>query len=193
MKRSKDSSAPEEERQVADGDEAVSSADATSDPGAGAPPEGGADGADEPTGEQLSFFVDRLQRLQAEFDNFRRRSQQELREREERTTARIFRSVLSIVDDLRLAAQAEEQAGEGISQGLKIILDKVSKVLSEFAIEEISAVGEPFDPQWHEAMIHQESEESPPGSVLQELERGYRLRETLVRPARVIVAKGREG
>ena len=101
--------------------------------------------------------------------------------------------MLSVVDDLRLAAQAEEKATDGVSEGLQIILDKVQTMLGEFSIEEIPAVGEPFDPAWHEAMIHQESEEVAPGSVVGELERGYRLRETLVRPARVIVAKGREG
>ena len=145
------------------------------------------------TDEQVRFYVDRLQRMQAEFENFRRRSQQELRDRETRTAAKIFRSVLTVVDDLRLAAQAEEQSADGVSEGLKIILDKVASVLGEFSIEEIPAVGEPFDPQWHEAMIHQESDEVAPGAVLQELERGYRLGETLVRPARVIVAKQKEG
>ena len=142
--------------------------------------------------ESVAYYIDRLQRMQAEFENFRRRSQQELREREERVTARVFRSVLTVVDDLRNAAQAEESRGDGVSEGLKIILDKVTHVLGEFSIEEIPAVGEPFDPMVHEAMIHQESDEVASGSILQELERGYRLKETLIRPARVIVAKGKD-
>ena len=201
MKRSKDQSTPPEGTPVAEESDVVQSDESIDASLAGgesaSTDESAADSKQsdeqEAPEEQVGFYVDRLQRLQAEFDNFRRRSQQELRDREERTTARIFRSVLSVVDDLRLAAQAEEKATDGVSEGLQIILDKVQTMLGEFSIEEIPAVGEPFDPAWHEAMIHQESEEVAPGSVVGELERGYRLRETLVRPARVIVAKGREG
>ncbi|MGA1779906.1 MAG: nucleotide exchange factor GrpE [Planctomycetota bacterium] len=142
--------------------------------------------------EQIGFYVDRLQRMQAEFENFRRRSQQELREREARTTVRIFQSILPVVDDLRLAARTEEQGSEGANEGLRIILDKLSGLLGELSIEEIPAEGEPFDPQWHEALLHQESDDVDPGCIVQELERGYRLGETLIRAARVIVSKGKE-
>ncbi|MGA1202752.1 MAG: nucleotide exchange factor GrpE, partial [Planctomycetota bacterium] len=131
--------------------------------------------------EQIGFYVDRLQRMQAEFENFRRRSQQELREREARTTVRIFQSILPVVDDLRLAARTEEQGSEGANEGLRIILDKLSGLLGELSIEEIPAEGEPFDPQWHEALLHQESDDVDPGCIVQELERGYRLGETLIR------------
>jgi len=142
--------------------------------------------------EQIGFYVDRLQRMQAEFENFRRRSQQELREREARTTVRIFQSILPVVDDLRLAARTEEQGSEGANEGLRIILDKLSGLLGELSIEEIPAEGEPFDPQWHEALLHQESDDVDPGCIVQELERGYRLGETLIRASRVIVSKGKE-
>lgn len=142
--------------------------------------------------EQIGFYVDRLQRMQAEFENFRRRSQQELREREARTTVRIFQSILPLVDDLRLAARTEEQGSEGANEGLRIILDKLSGLLGELSIEEIPAEGEPFDPQWHEALLHQESDDVDPGCIVQELERGYRLGETLIRASRVIVSKGKE-
>ncbi|MHC4936442.1 MAG: nucleotide exchange factor GrpE [Planctomycetota bacterium] len=151
---------------------------------------GGASGAD--SEEQIGFYVDRLQRMQAEFENFRRRSQQELREREARTTVRIFQSILPVVDDLRLAARTEEQGSEGANEGLRIILDKLSGLLGELSIEEIPAEGEPFDPQWHEALLHQESDDVDPGCIVQELERGYRLGETLIRASRVIVSKGKE-
>ena len=194
MKKKHEPVTPEEECASAE-EVGTDEAAATGDPDLSAG-ESAADSTSEDeasTDEQVRFYVDRLQRMQAEFENFRRRSQQELRDRETRTAAKIFRSVLTVVDDLRLAAQAEEQSADGVSEGLKIILDKVASVLGEFSIEEIPAVGEPFDPQWHEAMIHQESDEVAPGAVLQELERGYRLGETLVRPARVIVAKQREG
>jgi len=146
--------------------------------------------------EQERFYVERLQRMQAEFENFRRRTQQELRDREERTIVQIFRSVLPVVDALRLASESvgeAEDSQESVSVGLKLILDKVTALLGEFPIEEVPAVGEPFDPEWHEALVHQESDEVSPGCVLQELERGYRLRDTLVRAARVIVAKAPEG
>ncbi len=151
------------------------------------------DDLEDESATQLLMYIDRLQRLQAEFDNFRKRSQQELRDREERTIARVIRQILPVIDDLRHAARAEEQAGEGIGEGLRIILDKVGALLLELSIEEIPAKGEPFDPRWHEAMVHQESDEVSPGAVLTELERGYRLRDTLVRPARVIVAKSPKG
>jgi len=155
--------------------------------------EGGAAApAPAPETPPLQLYIDRLQRLQADFDNFRRRSNQELREREDRTVAQVFRRLLPVVDDLRLAARAEEQSAEGITAGLRIILDKVAALLGEFSIEEISPVGSPFDPRWHEALAHRPSESAAPGVVLDELERGYRLRDLLVRPARVIVAKAPE-
>jgi molecular chaperone GrpE len=97
-----------------------------------------------------------------------------------------------VVDDLRLAARADERSEEGITEGLRIILDKVAALLGEFAIEEIPAIGSPFDPRWHEALAHQPTESAPPGVVLDEFERGYRLRDLLVRPARVVVAKAPE-
>ena len=146
--------------------------------------------------EQERFYVERLQRMQAEFENFRRRTQQELRDREERTIVQIFRSVLPVVDALRLASESvgdSEDSQESVTVGLKLILDKVTALLGEFSIEEVPAVGEPFDPEWHEALVHQESDEVAAGSVLQELERGYRFRDTLVRAARGIVAKALEG
>jgi len=192
MDRERAPGAPGEERAPEHADATVAEgAEPAAPPEQPEPREGDAQAA-AAEAAQIQLYIDRLQRLQAEFDNFRRRSQQELREREDRTIAQVFRRLLPVVDDLRLAARAEEQTDEGITEGLRIILDKVSALLGEFSIEEIPAVGSAFDPRWHEALVHHPSESAPPGVVLDELERGYRLRDLLVRPARVVVAKAPE-
>jgi molecular chaperone GrpE len=97
-----------------------------------------------------------------------------------------------VVDDLRQAALVEQRAGAGVSEGLRITLDRVAALLREFSIVEIAAVGEKFDPRWHEALVHRESDAQAPGTVLELLEEGYRLGDTLVRPSRVVVAKSPE-
>ncbi|MFQ5655819.1 MAG: nucleotide exchange factor GrpE [Planctomycetota bacterium] len=141
--------------------------------------------------KQLAFYVDQLQRSRAELDNFRRRTVAERGSVERRIGIDIFRRILPLLDDLEMALEAQEGQEEThpLHKGLEMIVDKFERVLAESGIEPIEAVGEPFDPRWQEALFEVESNEVSPGAVAEVLERGYRLGDDLIRPARVKVAK----
>lgn len=138
--------------------------------------------------EENEFLLSQLQRARAELENFRRRTSEERHLQRHRVTAEIFREILRLHDDLELAVRSEED-GDQLREGLRIIVDKFEQLLADHGIEAIAAVGQPFDPTWHEAMFHVETDDRPEGEVLDELERGYRIGDSLIRPARVTVAK----
>lgn len=138
--------------------------------------------------EERQFLLDQLQRSRAELENFRRRTAEQRRVQERRLTGDIVRRVLPLFDDLRLAHASAPSGGE-LSEGVRIILDEFRQILESFGVVAIEAVGQPFDPEWHEALFQEETTAVPDGEVLGELERGYRIGDELIRPARVKVAK----
>lgn len=154
--------------------------------------------------EENQFLLDQLQRSRAELKNFRRRTAEERSQHELRATADLFRRVLPLFDSLIRAmnagekSEAEEEtdtatALEKLREGVRIIVDEFHRLLGELRIEVIAAAGEPFDPAVHEAVFQKETDEYPPGQVIEEFERGYRAGEILVRAAKVIVAKAPAG
>jgi molecular chaperone GrpE len=80
---------------------------------------------------------------------------------------------------------------KSIAQGLEMVLAQFQQVLREAGVETVDAVGQPFDPHRHEALGHQESEDHPEGHVMMQMRKGYKLKDRLLRPASVFVAKGR--
>ena len=99
------------------------------------------------------------------------------------------RDVLSVVDDFeRTLAAADSEPDTGIAEGARLVYDNLMKILRSHHIEEIEAEGQPFDPACHEAVMQQPSDEHPPQTVLQEIQRGYRLHDRLLRPAKVVVS-----
>ncbi len=161
--------------------------DETGDPEA---PEPGADGEADVSKlrEENSFLLDQLQRSRAELENFRRRTAEGRRAQGRRFTADLFRRVLPLFDDLNLALNSDT-SDDKLSEGVRIIVDGFQRVLTELQIEVVEAVGHPFDPAVHEAMFQEETDAVPDGQVMEEFERGYRIGEELIRPARVKVAK----
>ncbi|MCA8961143.1 MAG: nucleotide exchange factor GrpE [Planctomycetes bacterium] len=143
--------------------------------------------------EENRFLLEQVQRARAELANYRRRVSEEQQQRERRTTARVFQEVIPLFDDLMMAlsvgADDESESGSQLRRGLQLIVDKFRSTLREFGIESVATVGEPFDPNWHEAMMHQETGDQPEGTVLAEFVPGYRMGDELIRPARVSVAK----
>ncbi len=138
--------------------------------------------------EENRFLVDQLQRARAELENFKRRTRNEQAALRRRMVVDVFRQILPLFDDLQIALAQDADPGP-LSEGLQLIVDKFSKLLREHSIEVIPTVGNLFDPSWHEAMYTVESSEYPDGHIMEELERGYRLGDVLIRPARVKVAK----
>ncbi len=143
--------------------------------------------------DENRLLLEQAQRSMAELANFRRRVAQERLDNERRTTIRVFREVIPLIDDLQRALeQAESSDHEQIKKGLQIVVDKFVHILADFQIEKLAAKGESFDPNLHEAMVQLETDEVAPGTIVEEFIKGYRLGDELVRPARVSVAKAPE-
>jgi len=134
---------------------------------------------------------DRLLRSQAEFDNYRKRVQREVDDERKFAPLPIVRDVLPSLDNLRRAADVARSANEpsNLVLGIDLVLQQIEQVLARYGVTPIPAVGETFDPHLHEAVTQMPSAEHPPLTVLQELERGYKLHDRVVRPGKVIVSQ----
>jgi len=136
-----------------------------------------------------ALYLDRLARLQAEFENFRKRSQREQQEFREYALADTLKQLLPILDSLDRAAKTEGVSSEDLRSGVELIDRQFHDVLSRLGVEPISAQGQPFDPNLHQAIQTVETSEVPDNHVIDELQRGYRLRDRVLRAAMVRVAQ----
>jgi molecular chaperone GrpE len=136
---------------------------------------------------------DRLVRTTADFDNFKKRAAREKQEAIRFANEGLMEKLIPVLDNFDMALNAVQNAGNDSSQslqtGVTMIFQQLKNVLVEAGLEEVNAAGQPFDPNFHEAVSQQESQEIPEGNVLQQLRKGYKLRDRLIRPATVIVAK----
>jgi molecular chaperone GrpE len=133
---------------------------------------------------------DKYLRLAADFDNFKKRSRQEHLETIQHASADLIARLLPGLDDLHKALDHKpEGIDEAWARGLELSVRKLEEALRAHGLETIDAVGKPFDPAVHEAIGHEESSEHPEDTVVQELRRGYRIRDRVVRPALVKVAR----
>jgi molecular chaperone GrpE len=138
----------------------------------------------------LAESKDRYLRLAADFDNYKKRSRQEHLETIQHASADLIARLLPGLDDLHKALdQRPEGIDEAWTRGLELSVRKLEEALNAHGLEVIDAVGKPFDPAVHEAIGHEESAEHPEDTVVQELRRGYRIRDRVVRPALVKVAR----
>jgi len=133
---------------------------------------------------------DRLLRKTAEFDNYRRRIERERREQSDQAVVDILEQLLLVVDDFDRALTVE--AGEGAAayrKGIELIHTKLYDLLKKYGVRAIDALGADFDPNLHQAVIHEVSADHREGEVIAELRRGYMMGDRLLRPAMVKVAK----
>lgn len=131
---------------------------------------------------------DRLLRTAAEFDNYRKRMDRERRELAEYTAGEVMTELLPIVDNLERALQAAAE-DDPLRKGVELIHRQMLDVLRKRGVKPIEALGADFDPNFHQAVIHEESAEHREGEVMEELQRGYVIGDRLLRPAMVKVAK----
>lgn len=133
---------------------------------------------------------DRLLRLQAEFDNFRKRTERERMEFAEYAGEQTVRALLPVLDDFEraLKAAAPGAAGDEFVRGIELIYNRLSDTLKKQGLEPISAAGARFDPHQHEAIGRLETDEHEDNTVVQEFQRGYNYKGRLLRPAMVQVA-----
>jgi molecular chaperone GrpE len=135
---------------------------------------------------------DRFVRLNADFDNFKKRAAKDRLDAIKYANEALIEKLLPVVDNFEAALAAgagtETPAVNSLVAGVKMIATQLKGVLAESGLEEIDALGKPFDPTIHEALSPQASADVPEGQVLQQVRKGYRLKERLVRPAAVVVA-----
>jgi molecular chaperone GrpE len=133
---------------------------------------------------------DRLLRTAAEFDNYRKRVERERRDMSDFMKSDILAEVLPIVDNFERALQASSgDEGEPLRKGVELIHKQMLDFLRKRGVTPIEALGSDFDPNFHQAVIHEESPSHREGEVTEELQRGYMLGDKLLRPAMVKVAK----
>ena len=132
-------------------------------------------------------LIDRLARIQAEFDNARKREAKERAEAREYTVGSTVESFLAVMDNFQLALKANGTA-EQLRSGVELILKQMEDALKGLQVTPVEAVGAQFDPRIHEALGSIETTEFPDHQVLEEIRRGYKIRERLLRPAMVRIA-----
>ena len=133
---------------------------------------------------------DHLLRLQADFDNYRKRSQKEKTELIKYASERLVGELLPVLDNFDRAVSAAKANPDftSFSQGVEMILRQMQTALSKEGLKAMDAVGQPFDPNLHEAVLKVDSEEHPENTVVEELQKGYYLKEKVLRPCMVKVS-----
>lgn len=132
-------------------------------------------------------LLDRMARMQAEFDNARKRAERERVEFRDIATGNVVDQFLPVIDNFQLALSATGNADQ-LRSGVALIVKQMEETLQRMQVNAIPSVGEPFDPRVHEALGSVEREDIPDQHVAEEIRRGYRLRDRLLRPALVRVA-----
>ena len=170
-----------------------------------------ADAQDTPEGEQPADEINRLQeqleaaeaaagmardellRVQAEMQNLRRRTEQDIEKAHKFGQEKFSTELLAVMDNLERSAAAaeasEDEAVQAIKEGVELTLKGFMDCFKRFNIEAVDPLGEPFDPQLHQAMSIQESPDAEPNSVIAVMQKGYTLHGRVIRPAMVMVSK----
>ena len=139
---------------------------------------------------KVKDLEDKYLRTYADFDNFRKRVAREKEEVVTATSENLLREFLEVKDHLEQALTHASDSAEikSLREGVELTLKQLRKYLEKAGVEEINALGEPFDPTYHEAIHQEKSAEYKPGTVVHEYQRGYLFRKKLLRPSRVTVA-----
>jgi molecular chaperone GrpE len=137
---------------------------------------------------------ERLLRTTADFDNFKKRAVRERTEAAQYANAALLQKLLPVLDNFEMAQAAAQSATTGdalasLQSGVAMIQSQLKSALAESGLEEVDATGKVFDPAFHEAVSQQETADVPEGHVVQQLRKGYKFRDRLLRAAMVIVAK----
>jgi molecular chaperone GrpE len=151
------------------------------------------DHAPEEKGEtetQIAQLQEKLLRLQADFDNYRKRITREKEDSIRFANEGLLEQLLPVIDNFELGLSAAETAtdAKSIAQGMQMVKSQLKRFLEDCGVQEINATGSIFDPNLHEAVSQEISHDQPEGTVLTQRRKGYRLRDRLLRPAIVVVA-----
>lgn len=141
--------------------------------------------------QELADATDRLLRARADMDNYRKRAQREMDEVRRYAEAQLVADLLPVLDNIERAIEAASQQSDSpaLLEGVRLMYKQLQDVLAAHHCQPIDPLHAPFDPNLHEAILQQPSEEHPPGTVLQVVRRGYQMHQRVLRPAQVIVSK----
>ena len=137
--------------------------------------------------KDLQEKKDRLLRLQADFDNFRRRSAKEREEISAVVTQNFCKDMLPLLDNFERAMAAETKDGEAFQKGVEMIFTQFQEILKKNGLEHIEAIGQKFDPNFHQAVMRVEDPDKEDDTVAQELQKGYMVKGRVIRPSMVQV------
>jgi len=135
---------------------------------------------------------DRLLRISADFENYKKRAVRERQDAIKFANASLIEKLVPLLDNLEMAlnaADAPQANSDALKTGVNMIYNQLRSMLADAGVEEIDAAGKPFDPNFHEAVAQQPSASVKEGTVLQQIRKGFKLNDRLIRPASVVVAK----
>lgn len=143
---------------------------------------------------KVEKLEDNLLRARAEFQNLQRRSATERTDAIRFANAELMKALVKVVDDFEraLASPATDESQKAFMAGMKLVHGNLTKALAEHGLETIEALHKPFDPAYHEALLQKPADAHPPGTVVEQVARGYQLSGRVIRPAKVIVAKAHD-
>ena len=156
--------------------------------------------AEEPVAEKAEKETDKEKaahdkylRLFAEFENYRTRSAKEQLEIINTANGKLLAKLSEVKDNFERAFAEENKTGDlaAFEKGVRLIQEQFSKVLEDFGLETMDPTGQPFDPNMHEALMNQPSETVPEGEIIQVFQKGYKIKNKLLRVAKVIVSSGK--
>ncbi len=140
--------------------------------------------------QELEEALQRYLRLAADFDNFRRRTRQEMEEIRKTAAAGLIGELLPVLDNFeRALATARSLFPENVATGIEMIYRQLWHVLAQSGVQPLEAVGKPFDPAFHEAFEQVETDDTPEGTIIEEVRKGYLLHDKVLRPVLVKVAR----
>jgi molecular chaperone GrpE len=143
--------------------------------------------------EKADKYYDQYVRAQAEIENIIKRNKKDKEEWIKYSTETLIKDLLPVIDNLEkaIAHSKNEDSLHALREGVELTLKGLKNTLSKSGLEEIESLGKPFDPNFHHAVSEQEDENIEPGVVINEFQKGYSLNQRLIRPAMVIISKGR--
>lgn len=142
--------------------------------------------------DELAVEKDRVLRLSAEFENYKKRSSKEMNDFKKFANETIFRQLLTVVDNMERAissAKDEESEASVLLEGVEMTHKEILRILTNFNVKPVEAEGKTFDPAFHQAVTQQETEDYPENTVVVELQKGYLFHDRLIRPSMVVVSK----
>lgn len=152
--------------------------------------------------EKAARNYDRLLRVTAEFENYKKRVQRQMEDIKKYANESLIKELLSVVDNLERAITASEISlsekektpnSSCLVEGVEMTLKEILRVLEKFNVTPLESVGKPFDPMFHEAVMQEETDQYPENTVISEMQKGYLLHDRLIRPAMVVVSKPKTG